>query len=272
MNSFAKTGFSIALIFLFFSCTVSRHATTNKVYKKQVKAFARLLSEYPVTDSAGVNYAGDWAGTTNFTMRKPNYVIIHHTAQNSTDETVKTFTLTRTQVSAHYVIGRDGIVYHMLNDLLRAHQAGVGKWGSITDMNSCSIGIELDNNGSEPFSDALVNSLLQLLERIKKAYNIPQANFIGHLDWAPGRKVDPSRYFPWKTLAGKGFGYWYDTTGVTVPSDFNPLLGLKIIGYNMSKPEAAIQSYKIHFVPSDTSKTLNEADRKIIFDLVRKYQ
>lgn len=254
------------------SCKESKHAATNKVYKQQVKEYAKILREYPVRDSAGLNYGTDWAGTTNFSMRKPNYVIIHHTAQNGEDETIRTFTLPRTQVSAHYVVSRDGTVHHMLNDLLRAHHAGVGRWGSITDMNSCSIGIELDNNGSEPFSDALMNSLVQLLDRLKKAYSIPASNFIGHLDWAPGRKVDPSRYFNWQLLAAKGFGHWYDTTGITVPADFNAVNGLKMIGYNTAKPEIAIQSYKIHFVPKDSSKVLNEADRKIIYSLLSKYQ
>ena len=254
------------------ACKSSQYAATNHSYRKQVRAFAKLLQEYPVKDSAGLHYADTWVGTTNLSMRKPNYVIIHHTAQNSCDQTLRTFTLPRTGVSSHYVICRDGTVYHMLNDLLRGHHAGVGKWGSVTDMNSCSIGIELDNNGSEPFSEALMNSLVQLLERLKKAYNIPQSNFIGHLDWAPGRKNDPSRYFSWKMLAEKGFGYWYDTTAVQVPAGFDPVQGLRNIGYNTAKPEIAIASYKIHFVPQDSSRKLNEADRRIIYDLVRKYQ
>lgn len=160
----------------------------------------------------------------------------------------------------------------MLNDLLRAHHAGVGKWGNISDMNSNSIGIEIDNNGSEPFTEVQMNSLVELLGRLKRAYNIPQGNFIGHLDWAPGRKVDPSRYFSWQTLAENGFGFWYDTTNVEVPVDFNPLLALRIIGYNTNKPEIAIQSYKIHFVPQDTTTIINETDKKILFDLVKKYQ
>jgi N-acetylmuramoyl-L-alanine amidase len=160
----------------------------------------------------------------------------------------------------------------MLNDLLRAHHAGLGKWGSVSDMNSCSIGIEIDNNGSEPFTEQQMNSLVQLLDRLKKAYNIPQANFIGHMDWAPGRKVDPSRFFSWQALAEKGFGFWFDTTNVEVPVDFNALQALRIIGYNINKPDIAIQSYKIHFVPQDTTNTINDADRKIIFDLFKKYQ
>ena len=262
----------LSVVILFTACVHNKYAATNRSYKKQVKNYAKLLREYPLKDSAGLQYADNWVGTTNFTMRRPNFVVIHHTAQNSCDSTLRTFTLPRTAVSAHYVICRTGTVYHMLNDLLRAHHAGLGKWGSVSDMNSSSIGIEIDNNGSEPFTEQQITSLLLLLERLKKAYNIPQANFIGHMDWAPGRKVDPSRYFSWQPLAERGFGYWYDTTNVEVPVDFNPLQALRIIGYNINKPEIAIQSYKIHFVPQDTTKVINDADKKILFDLMKKYQ
>jgi N-acetylmuramoyl-L-alanine amidase len=150
-------------ILLAAACTHNAYRTTNKKYKKQSREFAKQLREYPLTDSAGLNFASDWVGTTNFSMRRPNFVVIHHTAQNSCDQTLKTFTLARTQVSSHYVICRDGTVHHMLNDLLRGHHAGVSKWGNATDLNSSSIGIEIDNNGSEPFSESQMNSLLQLL-------------------------------------------------------------------------------------------------------------
>lgn len=264
--------FFSCLLILTCSCSPKPYSATNRSYKKQIKTYAKLLREYPLKDSAGLQYAANWVGTTNFSLRRPNFVVIHHTAQNTCDQTVRTFTLPRTAVSAHYVICRDGFVYHMLHDNLRAHHAGVSKWGNATDLNSASIGIEIDNNGGEPFTDAQMNSLLQLLERLKRSYNIPQANFIGHADVAPGRKVDPSRYFSWKQLADKGFGYWYDTTAVNVPADFNALQALRIIGYNIAKPEIAIQSYKIHFVPQDTTKVINEADKKILYDLMKKYQ
>ena len=227
---------------------------------------------YPLKDSAGVLYSGEWAGTTNFGLRRPNFVVIHHTAQNSCDQTLKTFTTKRTGVSAHYVICRDGTVHHMLNDLLRAHHAGVGKWGNDSDINSSSIGIEIDNNGDEPFTEQQINSLLLLLERIKTAYHIPDANFIGHADIAPGRKVDPSRYFPWQLLAEKGYGLWYDTMNVKVTPGFNALQAMRIIGYNTKDSIAAIQSFKIHFVPNDTLNVITNTDKKILCDLVRKYQ
>ena len=263
--------FPLVIIFL-AACVHNKYASTNKSYKKQVKKYAKLLREYPLKDSTGLQYADDWVGTTNFSMRRPNFVVIHHTAQNSCDSTLRTFTLPRTAVSAHYVICKDGTVHHMLNDLLRAHHAGVSKWGNATDLNSMSIGIEIDNNGFEPFTEAQMNSLLLLLDRLKRAYNIPQANFIGHADVAPVRKVDPSRYFSWQILAEKGFGFWFDTTNVEVPPDFNALQALRIVGYNINKPEIAIQSYKIHFVPQDTTRTISDADKKILFDLEKKYQ
>ena len=262
----------LSVVIFFTACVHNKYAATNRSFKNQVKNYAKLLREYPLKDSAGLQYADNWVGTTNFTMRRPNFVVIHHTAQNSCDSTLRTFTLPGTAVSAHYVICKTGTVYHMLNDLLRAHHAGLGKWGNISDMNSSSIGIEIDNNGSEPFTEQQIASLLQLLERLKRSYNISTPNFIGHLDWAPGRKVDPSRYFPWQTLAEKGFGFWFDTTNVEVPVDFNPLQALRIIGYNINKPEIAIQSYKIHFVPQDTTKVINDADKKILVDLMKKYQ
>ena len=146
-------GFVVACFLLIQACAPNPYAKTNKSYKKQVKAYAKLLREYPVKDSIGLFAPVSWVGTTNFSMRRPNYVIIHHTAQNSCEQTLKTFTIPRTQVSSHYVICKDGTVHHMLNDLLRGHHAGVSKWGNATDLNSSSIGIEIDNNGFEIFTD-----------------------------------------------------------------------------------------------------------------------
>lgn len=257
-------------LLLIFSCTTNKYAATNKSYKKQVKAFAKTIREYPLRDSFAT--VSPWVGTTNFGMRKPNFVVIHHTAQNSCEQTLQTFTLPRTQVSAHYVICKDGTVHHMLNDYLRAWHAGNSRWGNLTDVNSSSIGIEIDNNGFEPFTDQQVNSLLNLLTFIKKAHSIPAANFIGHSDIAPTRKVDPNVTFPWKTLADKGFGLWYgDTSKVTVPQNFDHLLALRIIGYDIRDTAAAIGAFKRHFEMQE-SKTLTDADKKILYDLSRKYQ
>ena len=105
----------IIIALLFASCATNPYAATNRMYKKQTKELSKVIRAIPDQPNPE-----EWVGTTNFSLRKPNYVIIHHTAQNSTAQTLKTFTLPRTQVSAHYVIGKDGKTYHMLNDYLRA--------------------------------------------------------------------------------------------------------------------------------------------------------
>lgn len=254
------------LLVFAFSCTANKYAATNKDYKRQVKAYARIIKTYPL-DGAGKK----WVGTTNFGLRKPDFVIIHHTAQNSCDETLRTFTTRRTQVSAHYVICKDGTVHHMLNDYLRAWHAGVGSWGNNHDINSCSIGIELDNNGFEFFPEAQINSLLTLLDTLKVRYNIPPNNFIGHQDIAPTRKNDPNIYFPWSRLATGGFGIWYgDTSAIELPADFDPLSALRIIGYSLSDTTATIAAFKRHFLSEEHDTVLSDGDKKVLYDLMLK--
>jgi N-acetyl-anhydromuramyl-L-alanine amidase AmpD len=207
-------------------------------------------------------------------------VIIHHTAQDSLAQTIKTFTLTRTQVSSHYVIGRDGEVVQMLNDYLRSWHAGRGRWGNDTDLNSASIGIELDNNGFEPFTEKQIESLLLVLKRLKTKYSIPAANFIGHSDIAPGRKVDPSIYFPWEKLADAGYGLWYDEVLNTpdfleagpIPENFNSVDALRIIGYDVSDSAAAVQSFKVHFIQRDIESPMSDLDLLILYNLYKKYR
>ena len=271
---FMKYPISFTLFVLILSaCTVNPYKTTNKVYKDQAKTYAGVIRQSPLpTGVDSVPAAPYWVGTINFNLRKPNFVIIHHTAQNSCPQTLKTFTVVSTQVSAHYVICKDGTVHHMLNDYLRAWQAGVSKWGNITDINSISIGIELDNNGNEPFPDPQIASLEHLLTKLKTTYNIPATNFIGHGDIAPTRKNDPNYLFPWKQLADKGFGVWYnDTTGVSLPADFNSLTALRLIGYDIRDSSAASMAFKRHF-EQDTVRSWGDQEKKILYALYPKYE
>lgn len=265
----SKTRFVLfaAVIATVAACSSSPYGPTNKVYKKQTKELTNTIKKTPVNPGGQ-----DFVGTVNFGLRKPNYVIIHHTAQNSTEQTLKTFTMPKTQVSAHYVIGRDGVVYHMLNDYLRAWHGGVAKWGNATDINSSSIGIELDNNGFEPFAESQINSLLTVLDTLKKKHGIPAANFIGHSDIAPGRKVDPNVTFPWKRLAERGFGLWPDEVPAdTVPTAFNPVDALRIIGYDVKNPANAVKAFQLHFIQKEITGILNEDEKKVLFNLYKKY-
>lgn len=220
----------------------------------------------------GMYADADFTPAMHFDLRKPNFVIIHHTAQQSTEQTIRTFKLPHTKVSAHYVIGKDGQVVQMLNDYDRAWHAGRSKWGNNTDLNSSSIGIELDNDGAALFPEEQINSLLLLLDTLKSKYRIPQLNFIGHADIAPTRKDDPSVSFPWKKLAEHGFGIWYNETYlVPPPATFNPIDALKIMGYDMSQPRAAIRAFKRKFIVVEVNDELTDYDSMVLYDLYRKY-
>lgn len=263
----------IALLVIVTGCAYNPYKATNKQHKKQVKALAKNLQQYPLQklELDSIKSPDYFVGATNFNLRKPNFVIIHHTAQDSCKQTLRTFTLTRTAVSAHYVICKDGTLHHMLNDYLRAWHGGISKWGNLTDINSSSIGIELDNNGFESFTEPQMTSLMVLLDTLKNRHGIPTANFIGHADIAPTRKNDPNVFFPWKQLADRGFGMWYgDTTGLAMPENFNSIHALRIVGYDTRDTIAAMRAFKRHFV-QDTTKTFNDADKKVLYSLMKKF-
>lgn len=275
-----KQGYALLLttVILLFACTSTRQAKpaaykiADKIYDSTAKQIAEEIKRRPVTDSviADSFKMPEFAVvTTNFSMRRPNMVIIHHTAQDSCAQTLYTFTQQRTQVSAHYVICKDGTLHHILNDYLRAWHAGVGKWGNNNDINSTSIGIELDNNGRDNFSLAQINTLLGLLDTLKNKYNIPYQNYLGHSDIAPSRKVDPSVLFPWKLLADNGFGMWAgDTTNLALPPNFDVPVALKIIGYDIANIEAATQAFRRHFIGKELLGPLSLSEQKILYDLM----
>jgi len=262
-----------SLLVISISCKSSKYAKTDKVYRNLANGYAEIIKSAPPLNQAIDSMSAEnqsWVGSVNFGIRRANFVILHHTAQDSAAQTLQTFTTPRTQVSAHYVVGRDGKVIQMVNDYLRAQHAGESRWGNNTDLNSSSLGIELDNNGNEPYSDQQINSLYILLATLKKKYGIPTANFIGHADIAPARKPDPNN-FPWKNLAEKGYGLWYDDSLEVAPMDFDSTIALRIIGYDVRNIEAAIVAFKRHFIQVDISPVLTVWDKSVLYNLYKKY-
>ncbi len=253
-----------------YACSSFPYGNTNRQYIRQAKLLSKKIVLSPETQSENqLPLAKEWVGTTNFDLRKPNFVVIHHTAQNSCEQTLKTFTLERTKVSAHYVICKDGTIHHMLNDYMRAWHGGIGSWGNNTDLNSSSIGIEIDNNGFEPFETAQINSLLQLLAQLKNKYQIPVDHFVGHSDIAPRRKVDPNINFPWKTLSSMGYGIWFEPdANYQLPTGLSIQHALSLVGYDTKDSIAAILAFKRHF-RQDSSRLMNQADSSVLSQLIQ---
>ncbi|WP_147103431.1 N-acetylmuramoyl-L-alanine amidase [Tateyamaria sp. syn59] len=135
---------------------------------------------------------------------RPTHVVLHYTAMATAEAAIERLCDPAAEVSAHYVICKTGRVTQLVPEGLRAWHAGAGEWDGLQDINSRSIGIELDNDGQGPFAAALMQSLEALLASILAGWAIPPENVIGHSDMAPGRKFDPGPFFDWARLEARG--------------------------------------------------------------------
>lgn len=192
-----------------------------------------------------------WHPSANFDERRPNFVVIHETTNERAEDSLNTLTDVNRKVSSHYLIAHDGTLYQLVDESKRAWHAGVSYWGGQTDLNSASIGIELDNTGEEDFPAVQIEALVALLERVTTRHAIPRDNVLAHGDIAPGRKVDPNRRFPWAELAARGFGRWC-VPDATLPLPIvDPSLGLRAFGYETSRLPAAVAAFRRHFLGDD---------------------
>ncbi|MEM6971275.1 MAG: N-acetylmuramoyl-L-alanine amidase [Pseudomonadota bacterium] len=151
----------------------------------------------------------------------PDMVVIHYTAMADAASAIHRLCDPAAQVSAHYLIARDGTLIAMVAEDRRAWHAGHACWAGERDINSRAIGIELDNPGLDaaglpvPFSAALIARLEDLLADIITRYAIPPSRVLGHACVAPGRKHDPGPAFDWRRLAGQGLAIWADPLRAT---------------------------------------------------------
>jgi len=208
----------------------------------------------------------------NSDQRRPSYVILHHTSDGSAEESLHTLTARGSGVSSHYLIDRGGKVFYLVDERKRAWHAGESYWAGQRDLNSTSIGIELDNNGREPFAEPQIAALISLLAEIRVRYKLPPSAFLGHGDVAPGRKVDPSALFPWQRLAQQGFGVWCDPPYPSVPPGVDTALLLQTFGYSVWNPDATAAAFKRRFAPEDPNPRMTEKDRSILYCLVQQQQ
>lgn len=154
------------------------------------------------------------ASSPNFDERRLpiDSIIVHYTDMVTAEEALAWLSNPFSKVSSHYLIGENGKVYQLVDEDKRAWHAGESFWQGYTDLNSCSIGIELANpghtHGYVPFPEAQIEALLRLCEDIRTRWDIPPARILGHSDVAPQRKQDPGHLFPWETLAKEGLGLW----------------------------------------------------------------
>lgn len=139
---------------------------------------------------------------------RPELIVLHYTAMPTAQAALRRLSDPEAEVSTHYLIGRCGQIWQMVEEDKRAWHAGAGSWGGQGDVNSRSIGIELSNSGAEPFSELLMSSLEALLSDLMTRWDIPAEGVIGHSDMAPLRKKDPGSRFDWERLARQDLSIW----------------------------------------------------------------
>jgi N-acetylmuramoyl-L-alanine amidase len=139
-------------------------------------------------------------------------LVLHYTGMKTLDAALRRLCDPRAAVSAHYVVARDGRVFRLMPEVRRAWHAGVSFWAGERDVNSRSIGIELENPGHEfgyrAFPERQIAALIRLARGILRRHPIPRHRVLGHSDVAPTRKIDPGEKFPWRRLARAGIGFW----------------------------------------------------------------
>lgn len=174
-------------------------------------------------------------------------LIIHYTDMPSAADALAHLCHPESQVSAHYLIDEEGKIYQMVEEDKRAWHAGASWWKGCTDLNSCSIGVELANPGYKLFPKRQIDSLIRLCKDAQNRWQIPVDRFLGHSDIAPMRKQDPGRFFPWQALAREGIGIWPKPQERGPRNDVGDMLSR--IGYDISSLPHALLAFQRHFQP-----------------------
>lgn len=174
----------------------------------------------------------------------PRYLIMHYTGLESAARSIDVLSRLDCKVSCHYVVDVDGTITQMVPESLRAWHAGQSSWRGETDLNSLSIGIEIQNpghaGGYPEFSKAQMQAVLDLSKDIVARHGIRPDGVLGHSDIAPGRKIDPGEKFDWKWLAENGVGVWVAPAPI---SDDDAGLGPGAVGAEVRAVQEALRDY-----------------------------
>jgi N-acetylmuramoyl-L-alanine amidase len=202
--------------------------------------------------------------------REPDMIVLHYTGMSDAEGALTRLTSAGTDVSAHYVVMEDGNILQLVKESARAWHAGAAFWAGETDINSCSIGIEIVNRGHDlgypDFPLRQIAAVIALSKGIMLRRNIAQHRVLAHSDIAPARKKDPGEKFPWRLLADSGVGHWVEPAPI-VHSEHKMLgasgeqvlalqrglanygYGIELTGQYDSTTMDAVAAFQRHFRP-----------------------
>ena len=241
--------------------------------------------------------------SSNFDKRngsKISFIIIHYTALKNYKEAITYLMNPFNKVSSHFLISQTGEIYNLVNIKNRAWHAGISYWNGCKDLNSLSIGIELDysnNISNNKYSKKMINSLIKLIKSLIKKYNIDPSNVLGHSDIAPFRKSDPGRNFPWKKLYetkiafdpnynyinNEFFKRWFYKNKLKTTKKISQFIlgyiGYDVVGSKKNKKleKKIIIAYQSHYIQKNITGIIDEVTFKFLIKhfsnkLLTKYQ
>lgn len=201
-------------------------------------------------------------------------VVLHYTEMKPVETALERLCDPEAQVSAHYLITEEGEVVRLVDESKRAWHAGASFWRGHKDVNSASIGIELDHPGHalgyRPFAEEQIDALIPLLHRIMRQYDIPRANVVGHSDVAPARKTDPGELFPWGRLAEYGLCLPRPSIVLGDPFDNDGAfyLALERFGYDITDGHKAVEAFQRRWRPELIDGIIDQQIGAILFQLL----
>ena len=215
-------------------------------------------------------------------------LLLHYTGLPTFARSLKALACAESRVSCHYLVDVDGTVVQLVPERLRAWHAGVSVWAGETDINSRSIGIEIQNAGHgpdmsppPPFPEVQLEAVLRLGLDIAARNAIPTRRVLAHSDIAPLRKTDPGETFPWARFAAAGLGVWIepepigDDACATVTRDTIAHAQALLAAYGYGLPVTAemdalttkvVIAFQRHFRPARVDGVL---DRSTVITLER---
>lgn len=211
----------------------------------------------------------------------PSVIILHYTGLETIERSLEILSREDCKVSCHYVVDTDGRIIQMVAENMRAWHAGASSWAGETDINSASIGIEIQNaghsHGSPDFPDTQMRAVTALCQDLMVRHNITPPRVLGHSDIAPARKIDPGEKFNWPGLARDGVGFWVPPVAVDIndsgfgPGDVHEDIGeaqrlFAQYGYGINETgvfdEATrfvVRAFQLHFRPALISERLDRS-------------
>lgn len=194
---------------------------------------------------------------------KPDMVILHYTGMESAAAACAWLCNPLSGVSCHYLVDEDGSITQMVGEEMRAWHAGVSSWEGETDINSRSIGIEIQNPGHtlgyRAFPDQQVKAVIALVHDIMARNAVPSSRVLAHSDVAPGRKIDPGELFDWAWFHREGIGAWVEPAPADdSPADITALqedlrrfgYGIEVTGITDPRTEAVVSAFQRHYRPA----------------------